>query len=235
MVYITLIHTETPACEDLINGWAVDSDHDYASSRDTEPGRQRTLLGRAALRALVSRVTGSDGKTWTLINLPGGKPQLNAPTGEEPLHASISHSGKLVACAVTRRGPLGIDVELHKPGRRFAALAERSFGEAEQTAVARDGAPGFYRIWTLREAMAKALGSGLVTATDRRDRFPDFPPGAAKTMMIDGQTWLFAHFDSASVYSLAAAVLSQSGAAWSKMPLQWVDLDVQSQAVIKRI
>ena len=76
-------------------------------------------------------------------------------------------------------GPVGIDVEVHRPRRNFDRLAAAAFGPEEQCLVTADGAPGFYRIWTLKEAMAKASGTGLAEVADRTDRAAGGPKEGA--------------------------------------------------------
>ncbi len=91
------------------------------------------------------------------------------------MFVSLSHSGGLVACAATTLGPIGIDLEVAKPGRNLAGIAEAAFGPAERREWAERGPAGFYRIWTLREAMAKTTGAGLSQAANRCDQVADGP------------------------------------------------------------
>lgn len=82
-----------------------------------------------------------------------------------PLHpelaVSISHCRTAVAVAVSRRGPVGIDVESR---RRVAdGLVRRVCTEAEQAAVreADDPTMAFLRLWTAKEAVLKLRGTGI--------------------------------------------------------------------------
>lgn len=79
---------------------------------------------------------------------------------------SISHCSKLVACAVGTPARLGLDIE--SAGRRktdFARLAESVFHPLELAALSSHTGPSlehfFLARWTLKEALAKALGVGL--------------------------------------------------------------------------
>ncbi|MFM7272387.1 MAG: 4'-phosphopantetheinyl transferase family protein [Gammaproteobacteria bacterium] len=58
-----------------------------------------------------------------------------------------------------------MDVEAHRDGRRFEALARRYFSVPEQEALSSAGpedmAGHFYDTWTLKEAWLKARGSGI--------------------------------------------------------------------------
>ena len=97
---------------------------------------------------------------------PSGKPILLSPAGVPPLRFSVSHSTDRVLYALTRGGEVGVDVEQFRPGLDWRGLAERFFAPAEARKLRRAGpAAGrasFYRLWTQKEAMAKADGGNLL-------------------------------------------------------------------------
>lgn len=117
-------------------------------------------------RALVRRVLGAAApqKCTAEFSLNSyGKPYC---TGSG-LHFSISHSGSMVWAAFCREAPVGIDVEKQIPLPSLADLADLAtqlhpheaqaidcFSPEERTAA-------FYRCWTRKEAVLKALGKGL--------------------------------------------------------------------------
>jgi 4'-phosphopantetheinyl transferase len=80
------------------------------------------------------------------------------------LHASVSHTRGLVAVAVSRLGPVGVDVEAVRPlpalelSRRWFATEDTDWlrGRPEE----RLGI-GFLSLWTGKEAVAKLYGTGL--------------------------------------------------------------------------
>ena len=80
------------------------------------------------------------------------------------LHVSLSHSHDAVMVAFSRRQPLGVDIEFLKP-RDTARLAGAFFHSREREWLARQSAEqvlgAFYDLWTAKEALAKARGSGL--------------------------------------------------------------------------
>ncbi len=91
----------------------------------------------------------------------------------EDLFFSVSHSGRLWACAVDRV-PLGFDLEdrgdSEGKGRkcltRSAAIAGRFFTPEEADYVADQGEEGFFRIWVRKEAALKYAGVGLSLGMD---------------------------------------------------------------------
>jgi phosphopantetheinyl transferase len=171
---------------------------DGRRQRSTDMVRNRRIFGRAlALRLLAKAAPGS----WTIEATDQGKP---IAIGSPRRYVSISHSGNIVAAAVSAVGPIGIDVERHDPVRDLSGLAGAAFGPAEVAIVANEGIVSFYRIWTVREAIGKATGEGLAVAADRIDRVPH--------KMVDGEwtisqgNWLVAHDVVAKEFSLALAV-----------------------------
>ena len=106
---------------------------------------------------------------------------------------SLSHSGGWVACAITDAGAIGVDIEAHTSGRDFSGIAGAVFGPDEQRQVAAHGASGFYRVWTLKEAMAKASGGGIVEVADRTDRVAKDPKEGFWRADIGITSWWLAH------------------------------------------
>ena len=168
-------------------------------------GQSRAAHG--LMRALLYNVTGRD--DWVLVPGPRGKPLAALADGTPGPHISLSHTPGLVAGAVAPAAPVGIDVERHRL-RDFAALAAYAFGPRERAFVAAGGMAAFYKIWTLREAMAKATGEGLSAAADGRDRIERPQAAGAWT---DGDWNLYAG-EPKPGYSLALA--TQGATAWSE-------------------
>ena len=95
-----------------------------------------------------------------------GKPRLaDAPE----LHVSIAHTGRLVVVAACSSNAVGVDVEpALAPAPHPRRLAERFFADVEIAAL-RDVpeahlAAWFSSVWTIKEAVGKALGVGMVPA-----------------------------------------------------------------------
>jgi len=136
-----------------------------AAGMSHEASRRRFQAARTALRLLLSREL-----DVAPVNVPiavdaGGRPFLEGDFG---LIFSLSHSGSHVALAIgSGMNSLGVDFEEARSGVPALRLAERFFDPAGARAV-RDAAeleriPVFFRLWTAREAVLKALGTGLRT------------------------------------------------------------------------
>lgn len=97
-----------------------------------------------------------------------GNPRFNYGEHGKPLladypdiHFSLSHCREAVACAVSDR-PVGIDVE--SIGRYRELLAAYTMSEDERAAIAAAASPevAFTRLWTMKEALLKCSGQGIV-------------------------------------------------------------------------
>lgn len=94
-----------------------------------------------------------------------GKPEVAEPPEALALRFNLSHGDGLAACAITRGVEVGVDVEALDRALDPLTLAERFFAPSETNALraldpAARGAR-FLTLWTLKEAVSKALGSGI--------------------------------------------------------------------------
>lgn len=127
--------------------------------------RRQFVLCRAALRAILCEQLGCANDDLHFIALEHGKPA--ALLGSEPVPESfnVSHSGDHGLLAFAPNGRLGVDVEerhrRHDPDgpiREVFTLRERE----ELAATEGDEKLRlFFKLWTLKEAAIKALGTGF--------------------------------------------------------------------------
>lgn len=91
---------------------------------------------------------------------PFGKPVVES---DPSLHINIAHSGSLFACATTRLGSVGIDVEQIRFCEEWISIAEHYFAPEEVTELRQSSNPqsAFFSYWTAKEAFLKATGEGL--------------------------------------------------------------------------
>jgi 4'-phosphopantetheinyl transferase len=125
--------------------------------------RHLFIAAHALLRFCLSAATGDPCLRFR-VDLHG-KPELDPPCGEPPLRFNLSHTNGLAACALSRGHDVGIDVEEVNRRVDFQLITEKFFAADEQQLVARsmpsERPEVFYRIWTLKEAIIKGIGSGL--------------------------------------------------------------------------
>ncbi|GAA4785411.1 4'-phosphopantetheinyl transferase family protein [Streptomyces ziwulingensis] len=131
--------------------------------------RDRYVVGRAAVRDILSRCTGVRPRRLLLTRGARGRPRLAGPTTQR-LDFNLSHSGADALLAVARGGQVGIDIEVVDPGVDHRAMATRFFGAAEAAAVRAlpdtEGRQAFFTGWTRREAYAKANDTRIPVELD---------------------------------------------------------------------
>lgn len=136
-----------------------------------ERQRQRLVVKNVILQC-IKFVSEQPNNNFEIAAEPSGRPIV---VGRPDIFVSVSHTKTSLACAASMAGPMGIDLETARAGRAFDAMAAFAFGPAEVYRAAEEGPGGFYRIWTLREAISKAEGLGLAQVTDRQDRVDTGP------------------------------------------------------------
>ena len=129
-------------------------------SRTTGDPRPRA---RALLRRAAASVLDCPQETVEVAYEAGGRPYVAGTGGN--LHVGVGHCrAGVVAVVVSTRAPVGVDIEVVRPlpavelARRFmlAPEAEWVAGEPEELRVL-----AFLWLWTHKEAIGKAYGTGL--------------------------------------------------------------------------
>jgi 4'-phosphopantetheinyl transferase len=176
-----------------------------SQSRDLGPPRSR--LARALLSSLVADIWGIPREEVRILAEPSGRPVLDPAGLRRVPFVSLSHTRGWAACAASEIGPLGIDIERQRPDRDHAGIAAAAFGPREQARTLKSGIAAFYRIWTLREAIAKATGQGLRLAADGHDRVHEGPDEGSWQLRLDRTYWSLSHSLVRSDLNLATAIM----------------------------
>jgi 4'-phosphopantetheinyl transferase len=134
--------------------------------------RRRRILSRGALRTALAAYLGVAPASLVFTYDRCGKPQLAGPVkAARDIRFSVTRSGDCCFVAVARTD-VGVDVERLEWRPDLDALAARYFAPEEALSISRvDGdskVRAFFRYWTCKEALVKAMGGGL--ATRRLDR-----------------------------------------------------------------
>ena len=130
-----------------------------------EGARRRFALCRAALRVNLCDRLGCSNQELSFGYLEHGKPF--AMVNGEPSGASfnVSHSGGHGLIGLARQDGLGVDLEVRAPLRDFDGIGGKVYGPRERRALSAatgsEKADLFYRLWSLKEALIKALGTGF--------------------------------------------------------------------------
>jgi 4'-phosphopantetheinyl transferase len=123
---------------------------------------RRYAARRSALRLVLGAALGLRPEAVPLELGAHGKPRLTAAT---ELSFNVSHRGATAVIALARARTVGVDVESARTRTSPLRLAARHFHPDEAAAIAALPAElatdAFLRCWTAKEAVLKALGSGL--------------------------------------------------------------------------
>lgn len=106
---------------------------------------------RQLLFLLLAKTFGSRASDWKIGKRASGAPVMES--AGETIEVSLSHSGSWVAAGISRGATIGVDIEQARPGRDTAGMA-RYLGWDSHA----NDADGFYRQWTLWEALVKSRG-----------------------------------------------------------------------------
>jgi phosphopantetheinyl transferase len=96
-----------------------------------------------------------------------GKPRLNARSGK--MYFSLSHSREVSLLAFNFHHEIGADIEFMDTSFDFKSIAEACFTLSEQKYInhgTNGDATRFYRLWTRKEALLKAIGTGITEHLD---------------------------------------------------------------------
>jgi len=148
--------TLSEACERL----SVEECERVARYRIEKPKRQLAIC-RAALRGLLADYLHIAPHEVCFRIGASGKPTL---TGDHAIHFNVTHSGNFALVAIAPRR-IGIDIEVLRAVSNMDGLVERFFGHEEKETyrnlVEPQRSQGFFRAWTCKEALMKAVGTGL--------------------------------------------------------------------------
>lgn len=127
--------------------------------------RRRFTLCRAALRAVLCSRLACNGQQLTFGTSSYGKPFARVDEKPNPISFNVSHGGSHGLIAVAPRGRLGVDIEERISRDDLSNLTHAVLGPSEEREFSllcgNRRIHFFFRMWTLKEALIKALGVGF--------------------------------------------------------------------------
>ena len=147
-------------------------EHHRAARFHFEHDRSRYVVGRSVLRQLLAAYLRTDDPRQVELDYGShGKPMLSAALASSRLRFNVSHSAALALVAFTRDVEIGVDVERIHDITDLEALMRSCFAVAERDEITRmtqaeERLQAFFRCWTRKEAILKALGWGLAKELD---------------------------------------------------------------------
>ena len=154
-----------------------------------EEHRARFVQSHAFLRRVLARYTGNSPVDIAFNVGPFGKPTLAGNPLPSAIEFNLSHCDQFALLGVTSGNPIGVDVETVRPMPDIDQMSRQFFSKAEYETLAstpehqKDLA--FFNCWTRKEAMIKAIGSGLSIPLDSFE--VTLVPGEhARLLQLDG-------------------------------------------------
>jgi 4'-phosphopantetheinyl transferase len=123
--------------------------------------KDRFIISRGILRHLLGKYSDRLPANLRFDTGSNKKPFLKNDN-DNGLYFNVTHSGNWILIAIADR-ETGIDMEKINPDFNYEEIVELIFTHPEIQHI-RDSAPppgSFYKLWTRKEALAKALGLGL--------------------------------------------------------------------------
>lgn len=127
---------------------------------------QRFTVARGMLRRGLSRILGVASEEIQFAYAAHGKPMVASRSGGElAVQFNLAHSDHLAVLAVTMADPVGVDIERVRSVRSRDGIVAKHFSALEREAFGRfpdaERQEAFFRVWTRKEAIVKAIGTGL--------------------------------------------------------------------------
>ena len=189
---------------------------------------ERWLVARAGLRDVLASYCCKAPDDLEFDYEQFGKPVLAKRHADANLHFNQSHSLNLAVVAITRTGPVGVDLEYVRTIRDWENVASRFFSRCENLQLSdveeSSRQEAFYCCWTRKEAVIKATGEGLSARLDSFD--VSLAPGVRAEVLTDraarrgGGDWHLQHFDLANRF-VGAVALRGSGGISVKLHEPW--------------
>lgn len=167
--------------------------------------RSRFLATRVMTRLVLSKYVDKHPSALKFISDEYGKPFLKGDG--ESVFFNLSHTEKVIVCAVAPFRWIGIDIEQRVPDEYFD-LAKQFFSDEETRWIIEvpkeAGKQRFLHLWTHKEAFVKAIGKGFSIPLQC---FSVVPDADGKSIVEDPmqafsnvQCWELSAFEYASVF-----------------------------------
>ena len=141
-------------------------------------------LCRSALRQIVCNFMGCDNEQLSFVTNEHGKPIPLIDGLTASISVNVSHSGKHGIVGIAPHGKLGIDIEIPVQRKDLEGISKMVFTPKEQSELEKvsgiEKIDLFYKLWTLKEALIKAVGTGFSLNPSRFEIPSDLRKGAMK-------------------------------------------------------
>jgi 4'-phosphopantetheinyl transferase len=203
--------------------WLSEGEKGRAHRLRPEPVKARFINAHGVVREILGRYLHQPAEKIEFDATLSGKPILSGESAiiDPGLYFNLSHSEDLLVLAVSQGFELGIDVERIKAEIDHTAISGHFFAPEEmdwlRSLAPENQVEAFYRIWTCKEAVLKADGSGLRQRLDAvKIEFPSVnnTTGGWQAVSIAGsKKWTVQIFKAEPEYAAALAFSLDASAA----------------------
>jgi 4'-phosphopantetheinyl transferase len=153
------------ATDDELLSTLSGDERERANRFQLDKPRRQFVVGRAVLRMLLGTRLNMRPADIALVCDEHGKPRLYGTSGLPELRFNLANSDDVILVGTALGCEIGVDVERLRAVSPLEEIAHRYFHQSELQEISavrgaeRDAA--FLRCWTGKEAVLKAVGSGL--------------------------------------------------------------------------
>jgi 4'-phosphopantetheinyl transferase len=126
---------------------------------------QRYILRHGMVRAILGHYTHQDPAKVRLIKGRYGRPYLDPGNNGFDVQFSLSHTDEMICLGVTQKNEIGLDIVKINPHYPFLAVEQYLFTPGEREWITQTAPEKrtfqFFRIWSLKEALLKAMDSDV--------------------------------------------------------------------------
>lgn len=130
-----------------------------------EKDRTAYIAARGMLRQLLAQYLDEKPESIHFGYTSFGKPFLKHPLHNAKVHFNLSHAGNLGLFAFSSEAEIGIDIEFIREDFSIDSIVDHYFCSPEIQAIQNTDPSNafslFFKFWTRKEAILKAMGKGL--------------------------------------------------------------------------
>ena len=186
---IDVVHVDLAPAAELDRAacaWLDQSERERWQRYRVESARRQFARCRAALRAGLCERLGCRNDRLAFGAGKHGKLFARVEGRDARAAFNVSHSGEHGLIAYGADGvPIGVDLETRETRADLRSVSETVFGIGERSALARladrEWTHLFFRLWTMNEALIKALGTGFTLDPARFEVPPAMLDGASSS------------------------------------------------------
>jgi len=135
--------------------------------------RTRYIKGHYLLRTLLGMYLGVDFYNQEFHINKHGKPTLKNPQAKDSIYFNMSNSENTCICVFRQHGDIGVDIEKIQDLPDMDRIVERFFTSDEKeifrSLPEQNRKQTFFKFWTRKESLLKAMGVGLSFPLDKVD------------------------------------------------------------------